>query len=722
MIRPTVGARLAIVLGLLVFLAGCGIASPTSSPPSSLLPGPADTPGPRTAAPSLVLPATPRPVVGLTWATAPDVERPTDAFAGPAAPGGPPAGPGTAGHPGHFPGQAILADVVTTPGGFVAVGYVGIEGRWSALAWTSTDALHWSLAPIDATPGSFAEAIAGGPGGLVAVGRSGPDPVAWTSPDGQTWTRHAVPTLGDGIEWERMTAVVRTGDGFLAGGSVGPELGDRRARLWRSADGAAWTPVPDEPSFGGAEVSALLSDATGAIALGRTGTGQRWTGSVAWSSSDGLHWQAADPTGALRDGLAVALVAGAGRVARRGRVRRRRARGGGLAVDRPGDLGPGAERGRAGSMPASKIRMTDVVTLGDELVAVGNYVGVQFGTGASWTSRDGLSWTIGPDQPALGQVEFEAVTAGRPRARRRRVVRRPGQLHPAGPAQSRSRPLTRGRAIGIRIPAVYPDRPMTTIHGQDSLARERAHELIRAFDGRAGSLGGLLGRVSPVDQVGVDERVEALRKRSIKKASKLWALDLAIRMIDLTTLEGKDTPGKIRALCAKAIHPQPGDPTIPSRRRDLRLPRARRRGARGARGRPASRSPASRPGSRAARRSSTSSSPRRAQAVEAGADEIDMVIDRGGVPVRRLPDRVRGDRGGQGGGRRRASQGHPRDRRARDATTTSGGRSILAMAAGADFIKTSTGKVTPAATLPGDAGHARGDPRLRARRPAAPSG
>src|SRR5439155_604208 len=58
--------------------------------------------------------------------------------------------------------------------------------------------------------------------------------------------------------------------------------------------------------------------------------------------------------------------------------------------------------------------------------------------------------------------------------------------------------------------------------------------------------------------------VDSLKKRSIKRESKLWALDLAIRMMDLTTLEGKDTPGKIRALCAKAIHPQPGDPTIPS--------------------------------------------------------------------------------------------------------------------------------------------------------------
>ncbi len=57
---------------------------------------------------------------------------------------------------------------------------------------------------------------------------------------------------------------------------------------------------------------------------------------------------------------------------------------------------------------------------------------------------------------------------------------------------------------------------MTTIRHPDSVARDRAQELIRAFDGRAGSLGSLLGRVTPVDQVGVEERVDALRKRSIK--------------------------------------------------------------------------------------------------------------------------------------------------------------------------------------------------------------
>src|SRR5260370_1670909 len=70
--------------------------------------------------------------------------------------------------------------------------------------------------------------------------------------------------------------------------------------------------------------------------------------------------------------------------------------------------------------------------------------------------------------------------------------------------------------------------------------------------------------VRSVDEVGAEERAASLAKRSIKKASKLWALDLAIRCIDLTTLEGSDTPGKVAALCAKGIRPKPGDASIPS--------------------------------------------------------------------------------------------------------------------------------------------------------------
>jgi deoxyribose-phosphate aldolase len=74
----------------------------------------------------------------------------------------------------------------------------------------------------------------------------------------------------------------------------------------------------------------------------------------------------------------------------------------------------------------------------------------------------------------------------------------------------------------------------------------------------------LVGRTIPVDAVGLEERAASLAKRSIKRQSKLWALDLAIRCMDLTTLEGVDTTGKIVALCAKAVRPNPVDESIPS--------------------------------------------------------------------------------------------------------------------------------------------------------------
>src|SRR5437660_12456596 len=66
-----------------------------------------------------------------------------------------------------------------------------------------------------------------------------------------------------------------------------------------------------------------------------------------------------------------------------------------------------------------------------------------------------------------------------------------------------------------------------------------------------------------VDQVGVEQRAAGLATRSIKKASKLWAIDTAISMIDLTTLEGADTVGKVRSLCAKARRPDPERPDVP---------------------------------------------------------------------------------------------------------------------------------------------------------------
>jgi deoxyribose-phosphate aldolase len=73
-----------------------------------------------------------------------------------------------------------------------------------------------------------------------------------------------------------------------------------------------------------------------------------------------------------------------------------------------------------------------------------------------------------------------------------------------------------------------------------------------------------LPRLGSVDAVALEERADVLSKRSIKRESKVFALDLAIRMMDLTTLEGADTPGKVAALSSKGIRPDPGDPGIPS--------------------------------------------------------------------------------------------------------------------------------------------------------------
>src|ERR687884_516212 len=73
-----------------------------------------------------------------------------------------------------------------------------------------------------------------------------------------------------------------------------------------------------------------------------------------------------------------------------------------------------------------------------------------------------------------------------------------------------------------------------------------------------------LPRIGSVDQVAVEARASDLSRRSIKREAKLFALDLAVRSIDLTTLEGADTPGKVAALATKAVRPDPGDPSVPS--------------------------------------------------------------------------------------------------------------------------------------------------------------
>lgn len=215
-------------------------------------------------------------------------------------------------------------------------------------------------------------------------------------------------------------------------------------------------------------------------------------------------------------------------------------------------------------------------------------------------------------------------------------------------------------------------------------------------------LGSLLAGVRTVDQVAVEARAASLAQRSIKKASKVGALETAIRVMDLTTLEGADTPGKVRALAAKAVRPQPGDPTIPSVAAICVYPslvQAAREALQGAGGKGrvkvASVATAFPSG-----QSFTAVKVLETQlAAEAGADEIDMVIDRGAFlsgDYQHVYDEIVAVKAAAGEAHLKVIL-ETGELGTYDSVRRA---SIIAMAAGADFIKTSTGKVTPAATLP----------------------
>jgi len=201
-----------------------------------------------------------------------------------------------------------------------------------------------------------------------------------------------------------------------------------------------------------------------------------------------------------------------------------------------------------------------------------------------------------------------------------------------------------------------------------------------------------------VDQVGAEARAATLATRSIKTTAKAWALDRAVSMVDLTTLEGQDTQGKVRALCAKGRRPDPSDPTVPSVAAicvygDL-VPVAVE--ALDGSGVHIAAVATAFPSGRASLDVKLADT---RDAVAAGADEIDMVIDRGAFLAGRylhVFEEIVATRQACGDAHLKVilETGelvtYDNVRRA----------SWLAMLAGADFIKTSTGKVSPAATLP----------------------
>ena len=210
--------------------------------------------------------------------------------------------------------------------------------------------------------------------------------------------------------------------------------------------------------------------------------------------------------------------------------------------------------------------------------------------------------------------------------------------------------------------------------------------------------GGSLPRVGSVDAVALEARAAELAKRSIKRESKIFALELAIRMMDLTTLEGADTPGKVRAMCAKAMVPDPTEPSVPHVAAVCVYPSlvaTARRALRGSAIKVASVATAFPSGQASL---DVKLADVRA-AVEAGADEIDMVIDRGAFlsgRIGRVYEEVVAVKDACGDAHLKVIL-ETGELGSYDAVRKA---SLVAIAGGADFIKTSTGKVTPAATLP----------------------
>jgi deoxyribose-phosphate aldolase len=208
-----------------------------------------------------------------------------------------------------------------------------------------------------------------------------------------------------------------------------------------------------------------------------------------------------------------------------------------------------------------------------------------------------------------------------------------------------------------------------------------------------------LPRIGSVDAVALEERAASLAKRSIKKDAKVWALELAIRCTDLTTLEGADTPGKVAALSSKAVRPDPSDPSVPSVAAVCvypnLIPAARERlegtgvkVAGVATGFPSGQYPT--PIKIADVRS----------AIELGAEEIDMVIDRGAFLSGRYAkvyDEVVKTKEACGDDVHLKVILETGELGTYDNVRRA---TLLAVAGGADFVKTSTGKINPAATLP----------------------
>jgi deoxyribose-phosphate aldolase len=202
----------------------------------------------------------------------------------------------------------------------------------------------------------------------------------------------------------------------------------------------------------------------------------------------------------------------------------------------------------------------------------------------------------------------------------------------------------------------------------------------------------------PVDQVGVDERAERFTKRSIKKDSKMYALKLALSMLDLTSLDARDTPSKVKQLCAKALRPSESLPGLPSVAAVCVYPNLVSV-AKDALKKSTVKVAAVATSFPSGMTSKKLKIEETRWAVSEGADEIDMVISRGKFlsgDYKYVFEEIEDIKSACGNARLKVIL----ETGELDTYTNIRKASMLAMYAGADFIKTSTGKINPAATLP----------------------
>jgi hypothetical protein len=291
-----------------------------------------------------------------------------------------------------FGGEGHSAAVSVTNGGpgLVAVGFTGFGDNWSGAAWTSPDGLTWSRMSFEEDEGlvMFTTVTAGGPG-LVAIVHGGSDWPAFISPDGITWTAAA-----DLPGADYVSEVAVGGPGLVAVGVAGGESDSedrfvQDAAVWTSQDGLTWSRIPhdeamsgvalcetasilnvEHPEWSTTAMTGITAGGPGFVAVGNVDCGdqradpQTGRGAVVWTSQDGITWSRV-PYDAAIFGAA---------------------------------------------------SMTDVIAVGDGLVAVGvNHSELSDGA-VVWTSGDGITWDRIPYEADVfgGLAGMSSVTEGGP--------------------------------------------------------------------------------------------------------------------------------------------------------------------------------------------------------------------------------------------------------------------------------------------------------------------